>query len=305
VEEFLRSPINAVRDQRLVRVAEGAIFGNAITELSSHAVGSNVYDTTLSPEGKGYRLNGTKYFTTGTLYSDWVVVRASTPDGLPVTVVIPTDRKGVTIEDDWDGIGQRWTGSGTTRLNNVIVNSDEVLTGIDGSQMFASFQQLYLHAIIAGILRNVVTDASDLVHQRSRTFSHAAAASAPADPQLQQIIGQISSSAFAAESIVLAAAEAQDNAVNSTVDGEIDFDLNHKASLRAAQAKVIVEELAFKASTLLFEVGGASATKQSANLDRHWRNIRTLASHNPTVYKARAIGDYIVNGTKLPLNRYF
>ncbi|HWO98494.1 MAG TPA: acyl-CoA dehydrogenase family protein [Bacillus sp. (in: firmicutes)] len=305
VEEFLRHPVTKERDARLSRVAGGAIFGNAITELSSHAVGSYVYDTTLSPDGEGYRLNGTKYFSTGTLYADWVAVRASTLDGLPVTAIVPTDREGVILEDDWDGIGQRLTGSGTTRLNNVFVNSNEILVGSDLSQMFASFPQLYLHAIIAGILHNVVTDASALVHRRSRTFNHAAADTAPEDPQLQQIIGQISSSAFAAEAIVLAAADAQDTAVNSGIDGGMDFALNHEASLKAAQAKVIVEDLAFKASTLLFEVGGASATRQSANLDRHWRNVRTLASHNPTVYKARAIGNYIVNGTELPMNRYF
>ncbi|MDQ0246694.1 alkylation response protein AidB-like acyl-CoA dehydrogenase [Bacillus fengqiuensis] len=305
VEEFISSSATKERDTRLGRVAEGEIFGNAITELSSHAAGSHIYDTTLSPDGEGYRLNGTKYFSTGTLYADWVAVRASTQDGLPVIAIIPTDREGVILEDDWDGIGQKLTGSGTTRLNNVFVNSDEVLTGRDASQMFGSFPQLYLHAIIAGILRNVVADAKTLVHRRSRTFSHAAADTAAADPQLQQIVGQISSSAFAAEAIVLAAADAQDAAVNSKIDGEIDFSLNHDASLKAAQAKVIVEDLAFKASTLLFEVGGASATKQSANLDRHWCNIRTLASHNPTVYKARAIGNYIVNGTQLPLNRYF
>lgn len=119
------------------------------------------------------------------------------------------------------------------------------------------------------------------------------------------MIGQLSSSAFAAEAIVLTAADALDAAVDSVVDGNLDFDLSHEASLRAAQAKVIVDELALKASTLLFEVGGASATRQSENLDRHWRNIRTIASHNPTVYKARAIGNYVVNNTKLPIREVY
>ncbi|MGB8210247.1 MAG: LLM class flavin-dependent oxidoreductase [Mycobacterium sp.] len=31
-------------------------------------------------------------------------------------------------------------------------------------------------------------------------------------------------------------------------------------------------------------------------LDRHWRNARTLASHNPRVYKARILGDWLING---------
>ncbi|MBO1000643.1 acyl-CoA dehydrogenase family protein [Bacillus sp. SD075] len=305
VDELLRNPASELRDTWLQRVAEGAIIGNAFTELSSKNVGSLVFETTLSSEGDGYRLNGTKYFSTGTMYADWVLVMASTPDGKPVSMIIPTDREGVIIEDDWDGIGQRLTGSGTTHFNNVFVNKDEVNVIREDKTPFNSYVQLYLHAVIAGILRNVVTDASALVHKRTRTFSFAAADTASADPQLQQVIGQLSSSAFAAEAIVLAAADALDIAVNAAVDGVIDYALSHDASLRAAQAKVIVDDLALQASTLLFEVGGASATRQSANLDRHWRNIRTIASHNPTVYKARAIGNYVVNGTELPLKHVY
>ena len=100
-----------------------------------------------------------------------------------------------------------------------------------------------------------------------------------------------------------------DNAVNAVVDGNIDFGLSHDASLRAAQAKVIVDDLALKAATLLFEVGDMSneriSNEKSANLDRHWRNIRTISSHNPIAYKARAIGDYVVNGNQLPLEQVY
>ena len=59
------------------------------------------------------------------------------------------------------------------------------------------------------------------------------------------------------------------------------------------------------ASVWIGKVGGASATKRSFNLDRHWRNARTLASHNPGTYKARAIGDHVINGTPLPINGFF
>ena len=32
-------------------------------------------------------------------------------------------------------------------------------------------------------------------------------------------------------------------------------------------------------------------------LDRHWRNARTLASHNPVIYRDRIVGDYVLNRT--------
>ncbi len=305
VEDILLSPDKEKRDTWLKRIAKGDIIGNAFTEISSKNVGHLFFETTLSPDGEAFRLNGTKYFSTGTLYADWILVMVSTTEGNPVSVLIPTDREGVAIIDDWDGFGQKLTGSGTTHFHNVYVEKEEVTFIPDTETPFNSYLQLFLHGVITGILRNVVTDATALVHRRSRTFSFAAADTPAADPQLQQIIGQLSSTAFAAEAIVLAAAEELDKAVNGAADGVIDFSQSHEASLRAAQAKVIIDELALQAATLLFEVGGASATRQSENLDRHWRNIRTIASHNPRVYKARAIGNYVVNDIELPIREVY
>lgn len=34
--------------------------------------------------------------------------------------------------------------------------------------------------------------------------------------------------------------------------------------------------------------------------DRHWRNARTVSSHNPAIYKARIVGDWHINGTEPP-----
>ena len=318
VEERLRSTNARERTRWLGRVAQGDIFGNAVTELGgSAAVGSFVLQTQLTPKGNGYILCGKKYYCTGSLYSDWVSVMASTPEGTLASAVIPINRAGVVLEDDWDGIGQRLTGSGTGIFSDVAVHADEVLMAAVESTEDASLQnptdryllgqfcQLILTAIIAGVLRNVVTDAVQLVRKRARTYTHGSAETAAADPLLQQVIGQLAGSAFAAEALVLAAADAQDVALHTVVNGAADFELAHRASLLTAQAKVVVDEIAPRAATLLFDVGGSSAIKQSENLDRHWRNIRTLASHNPTPYKARAIGSYLVNGEYLPSNGFF
>ncbi len=125
------------------------------------------------------------------------------------------------------------------------------------------------------------------------------------DPILQQTIGQISSNAFAAETIVLAAADALDLANDAWSSDPLNPEPALQAALLSAKAKVVVDELAIRSGALLFDVGGASATKHSDNLDRHWRNARTLASHNPGTYKSRAIGDYEVNGTPLPSKGFF
>ena len=54
------------------------------------------------------------------------------------------------------------------------------------------------------------------------------------------------------------------------------------------------------AATDLFDTLGASATSRAKALDRHWRNARTVSSHNPRVLKARVVGDSLVNGTPPP-----
>lgn len=53
---------------------------------------------------------------------------------------------------------------------------------------------------------------------------------------------------------------------------------------------------ALKATASIFDALGASGVSEELALDRHWRNARTLASHNPRVYKARIIGDWLING---------
>ena len=72
-----------------------------------------------------------------------------------------------------------------------------------------------------------------------------------------------------------------------------------------AQAQLITERLTIAAAERLFDTGGASATAGALNLDRHWRNARTVASHSPLDYKAHAVGDYAVNGTAPPASGYF
>ncbi|MEH2549820.1 alkylation response protein AidB-like acyl-CoA dehydrogenase [Bradyrhizobium sp. AZCC 2262] len=309
VERYARPAGVEQRDKWLQAVVSGAIVGLANSELGNPVVGSKSLSTTLTPDGDGYRLDGTKYYSTGTLYSDLVLVRAVGAGGTMASAIIPVNREGVDLVDDWDGFGQRLTGTGTTVLRNVRVEADEVIfdaPGIGYGVLYAStLPQLYLTAISAGILRGILRDAKALLRGRERTFYFASAERAVDDPTLHQTIGQIASNAFAAETLVLAAADAQDVLAAARDAGKDDDELAHRAAILAAKAKVVVDELAIRGGGLLFDVGGASATKKLHNLDRHWRNARTLASHNPATYKARLIGEYEIKGTPLPTGGFF
>ena len=315
VERHLRLGADARRTVAQLALS-GAIVGNAVTELGPATIGDAQWSTRLAADGDGdgYRLNGKKFFTTGTLYADYAEVACGGPDGETVHALVPTDRDGVTIIDDWDGMGQRATGTGTAVFDNVFVHKSETLfsfpppAGEEPAPMYLSgaFFQLYVTALEVGVMHALRDDAVAHVHQRARSFAWAPSPTAPDDPLLQREIGEIAAAAFAAESSVRAAAETLALAYDAATKGaDPHLDLAHEASLQAAAAKVVVDGLAQKAASQIFDVGGASVVRQTYLLDRHWRNIRTLASHNPTTYKAQAIGAYYTRDTRLPGSGYF
>jgi alkylation response protein AidB-like acyl-CoA dehydrogenase len=311
VERLVRTPKDEQSREWQTAVAGGSIIGLATTELESPKVGDITPNTTLTPDESGdFLLNGTKYYSTGTLYSDYVLVRAADPSGAAGATIVPVKREGVELIDDWDGLGQRLTATGTTHFRNVKVKRQEVVFdapdigyGVPYSNTFA---QLFLTAIVAGIARASLRDAAALVRSRKRTFYYAPSQTPTDDPLLQQTVGQIASGAFAAETVVLAAAEALDVATDAFDAGAANaVEAAHNAALLSAKAKIVADEFAIRAGSLLFDVGGASATKKLTNFDRHWRNARTLSSHNPTTFKARSIGQHEISGTPLPAKGFF
>ncbi len=309
VERYARQPGDATQARWQAAVLSGAIVGLANNEPTAKVVGGSPIETILRPDGDGFRISGRKLYSTGTLFSDLVLVRVADLDGRPASAVIPVDREGIALVDDWDGVGQRLTGSGTTVFTDVRIAPDEVVFDTPdlgyGVPYFSTLPQLYLTAINAGILRGILADARALVKRRERSFFFAPAPVPADDPILQQVVGEISSNAFVAEAAILAAADAQDAIEVLRDAGRPTLEAAHRGAILAAKAKVVVDDLVIRSGSLLFDVGGASAAHRTLNLDRHWRNARTLASHNPRLYKARALGQLELNGTPLPPSSFF
>jgi alkylation response protein AidB-like acyl-CoA dehydrogenase len=311
VEERLRTSGDPISQRWLQKVAAGKIFGNAFSEKGALAVGSLVFNTRLLPGDNGiFRLSGEKYYSTGTLFADYLTVAATTDHDSVASVLVPTDRTGVRLIDDWDGFGQRRTGTGTTTFTDVVVSPEDILvdTPYDAAPtptvQYASLQ-LYIHAVVAGVLASVVDDGVALLRSRTRSFSHALAESPVDDPLHQQLLGELSSTAYIARAVVLDAADAIAQANDSEVQGIPDADLAQEAQLKVAKVKVHLDRIAPEAASKLLELGGASAASRQRNLDRHWRNVRTITLHNPVAHKARIVGDNLLHGTPLPANAYF
>ncbi|WNI14236.1 acyl-CoA dehydrogenase family protein [Actinacidiphila sp. ITFR-21] len=298
VEARLRSTRSAERERWLREAASGVLFANLAGELTATVVGAGArHSTELVDTAAGPRLRGRKFYSTGSPYVDRLAVSASHRDGT-VLAVVPVTRAGVHRLGDWDGFGQVLTGSGTTEFADVEVRPGEIITGGPASGEAVRYfvlGQIYILAIQTGILRAVVTDGRNLLHRRTRTFSNAAASSPVDDPQLHRVLGGIAVWAEAAEALVQSAATALDEATNALVSGAHDPYLAREFALRTAKAKVVLDDVGPRAANAIFDLGGASATRRLYNLDRHWRNLRTVSTHNPAATKARVLGEYLTD----------
>lgn len=300
-EDILNTKDAARRALWFGRIGRGEIAGNAWSEIGTGAALER-FSTNVAEKDGRLVLNGAKYYTTGSFFADWIDVGASNAAGEDVSVAVRREAAGVEVVDDWDGFGQTLTASGTTTFRDVAVAPDDVVIDDDRFKYSAAFYQLVHLATLAGIGRAITADVAKAVAERRRTYTHASAARSSADPQVLQVVGRIRAAAYAAGAVTLQAAASLERAYSAHFvdDAEAEEKANAIAELEAAQAQTVVSDLILDASTLLFDALGASATKKPAGLDRHWRNARTLASHNPRIYKHRIIGDFAVNGTPPP-----
>ncbi|WP_438390617.1 acyl-CoA dehydrogenase family protein [Caballeronia sp. DA-9] len=296
VEDVVNAPASPERDRWFKRFVEGDLFGNAWTEAGDVALGS--IKTQVSRRDGRWVVNGEKYYSTGSIFADWIDVYAQrAEDGSDVIAAVATQQPGVTLSDDWDGFGQRTTGSGTTVFNNAEVEHAHI---VDFSRRFkyqTAFYQLFHLATLAGIARAAELDAAAEVRARKRIYSHGNAPHVSQDVQIQQVVGEIAAWAYATEAIALRATEPAQRAYEAHFadDAEAEKRFNIEAEIESAKGQIVATELALRACTHLFDALGASAIGGGKALDRHWRNARAVSSHNPVIYKSKLVGDWSIN----------
>lgn len=302
VEDRLNAQKTAAQTLWFERFVRGEIVGNAWTEIGQVEIGDVATRVTAAQDGK-LRINGQKYYSTGTIFADWIDLFAlDESTDQHVIAAVSTQAQGIDIVDDWDGFGQKTTGSGTLTLNNVEIERDHILVFENRFKYQTAFYQVVHLATLAGIAQSAVETFKQEVRQRTRIYSHGNASLVREDAQILQIIGKASAQAYAAQSIALSTAEALDAAYlqHFQNDEQAELDANQRAELVSAQGQVVIAELVLNLSSELFNALGASASSTDKQLDRFWRNARVVASHNPLVYKQKVIGDWEVNQAPLP-----
>ncbi len=286
------------RARLFAEVRRGKRFGNAQSEAGTRHVRD--IRTTLVPDGPGrWLLNGRKFYATGALVADWIPVLAHLDLDGPLHVAwVRQNAAGVDVIDDWNGLGQRTTASGSVVLTDVAV-TDEWITPFAATferpQAYGAFAQVLHAAIDAGIARAAVSEAAQFVRTTSRPYPDAAVDRAQDDPLVVQAFGELELSVRAAEALLAEAARIVDRA-----DADRSATATAAASLAVAAARAATATAAVQASSRLFEVAGTRSAAAELNLDRHWRNARTHTLHDPAAWKIQHLGRWALGGVLPP-----
>lgn len=280
------------------RALVGDRFGNALSERGTKTVGH--YNTRIVRDGFGYRIDGRKFYSTGVIFADWIAIFALDAEDKLTMSFVPRGTDGIEIIDDWDGFGQRTTGSGTTVLDNVYVAADAVIfhhKGFERPTTIGSVGQIIHAGIDLGIARAAFAETVDFLRTKSRPWMNSGVERASDDPLTVAKLGEIAIRLEAATATVKNAGLKVDIAqIDPTEENVV------AATLSVAAAKVLTTEIALDAANTLFELAGSSSTRIGLNLDRHWRNARTHTLHDPVRWKYHVVGNYHLNGTIPPKN---
>lgn len=293
------------------KLLAGARIANAQAERNGPTAADIA--TTLSPEGPGrFRIDGTKYYCTGSAFADTLAVltrlddaegRSGLPDGQYIAF-LPADTPGVRIVDDWDALGQRTTASGTIVFENVAVDRDHIMpraASVNAPTGYGAFAQLMHAAIDLGIARGALEAAAEFVREKSRPWFEAGVTRAIDDPLLIQRFGELA--------VTVAAAEATFGVAGAALDIVMAADHTPeqaaRASIAVATAKTLADSASTEVSSALFELGGTRSTAVDLNLGHFWRNARTHTVHDPIRWKYQHIGRSFLHRTPPPFHSAF
>lgn len=247
-------------------------------------------------EQNHFVLNGVKTFCTGSVDSNNLIASAIYEENSNLFVaIVPTDREGVTVNEDWDNFGQRQTDSGTVTFTNVIVKEEEVLQNGFEATEFAKLRinisHFILNHLFLGIIEGAFAEAKKYTSSNTRPRS-AHDHSAVDDPIIQYHYGefyvQLEAARLLVEKTDVIFQRLWDKGEGITVEERKELDFAVQA------AKVFTTKAGLDITSRIFEVMGSRSTSCSYGFDRYWRNLRTMTLHTPVDTVIKDLGNRIL-----------
>lgn len=298
--EVLRNTGTEQQKKKLYsEVLQGARFGNALAEFKTKnaAQKHTQISQTQDQNRNGYVVNGEKFYCTGSLFAHRIPTLVRDAEEREYLAFISVDAQGLQRINDWSGFGQKTTGSGTVKFNQVFVESEYVIrfdTAFSEPTLVGPFAQIMHAAIETGIARAAFEETIERV-KKARAWIDANVERADQDPLTIYELGRVAADVRASEVLLKQAAQSIDAAKPQPTVENIA-----KASLDVAKVRAHSTETALKASSKLIELAGSRGSQRADGLDRHWRNVRVHTLHDASRWKYYFIGNYVLNNILPP-----
>jgi alkylation response protein AidB-like acyl-CoA dehydrogenase len=247
----------AARDSHLRAAAEGRWYAVAMSERGAGSRLSRL-TTTYERTAAGFRIKGSKTFCSGAGHADaYLIAARSASDPAQVSQFLVEAGDGLTVEETWDALGMRATGSHDLHVD-VEVPPGALLGGMEGlalvvAQIAPHWMVASYAAVYAGVARAAVDAAVE--HVGERNLGHL--------PAVRARIGRADAAAAAAHLAVMEAARRVDEQ-----PGEAE------TTRWVWRAKLLAGTTAAEVAASMLEAAGTSAMRSGHRLERLYRDAR-------------------------------
>ena len=253
-------------------------FGSLINALRVEpALGSpargGLPETTARRVGEGWAITGRKIYSTGSPGLAWMLVFARTDEAEPRMgmFLVPARSLGIRIEETWDQLGLRGSGSHDVVLEDVQIPHDHAvdLRAPAGWKRRDADGAAWSSAVIAALYTGVAEAARDWIVDflRNRTPANLGAPLATL-PRMQEAVGKIE--ALLSVNCRLIAAAAADTDAGRPPSTE-----------ESGLIKTVAAENAIEAVQTAVKLAGNHALSRSHALERHLRDVLCARIHTP------------------------
>lgn len=255
-------------------VATGALINSAASEpaLGSPQRGG-LPATTATRIPEGWRIDGQKSWTTlspGLRYA--IVAAAIHEEGTEprrANFLVPMDAPGVRVEETWDNLGMRATGSNDVFFEGVIVGEDALLPGDDQAR---GGDPRGWPNVIGAVYHGIGIAARDFaVHYAQHRRPSGLSGPIAELPAIQQRIAEIELLIMQAGAIYFGALE----------EWEANPDRHDALAWKLAAGKYLTTNNAIKVTDLALRVTGSVGLQRSQPLERYFRDVRAGLGNPP------------------------
>ncbi|MCH6267520.1 acyl-CoA dehydrogenase family protein [Neobacillus citreus] len=252
------------------QVMAGSLINSAATEpkTGSPTRGGRP-ETTAEQKGGRWLLNGRKTFTTMSPVLDYFIVSASLKGTEEIAnFLIPRSAEGLKIEETWDVIAMRGTGSHDLVLEDVIIPEEHIVEPIKPGKKRAMGWLLHIPACYLGIAKAAKRYSINFAKEYSPNSIQGTIIDLP---NVQQKIGEMELKIMQAEFFLYGAAKQWDESTEEE---------REKLASVLGAAKLTVTNSAISIVDLAMRIVGAKSLSSQSPLQRYYRDVRA-GLHNP------------------------